>query len=75
MAIHTKRYTQHIDCIYKQHLVNQGIVMCAYGDPSDCDNCPKKTPRDIECEASWTSYPDPDDYDNQEDCESIEYVQ
>ena len=69
MAVHTKRYTQHIDCIYKQHLVNQGIVMCSYGDPSDCDNCPNKTPRDIECESSWIST------DNQEDIDSIEYMQ
>lgn len=36
----------HIDCIHKKHLVNQGIVMCDYGDPSKCDECPYKHPED-----------------------------
>lgn len=43
----------HIDCIHKKHLVNQGIVMCDIGDPSKCDECKHKTPKDVESE--WSS--------------------
>lgn len=43
----------HIDCIHKKHLVNQGIVMCDIGDPSKCDECKHKTPKDVESE--WLS--------------------
>ena len=28
MKTGTKTYVQHIDCIHKQHLVNQGIAFC-----------------------------------------------
>lgn len=51
----SKTYIEHIDCIHKKHLVNQGIVMCNYGDPSKCDECKYKEPKDYEVKSSWAS--------------------
>lgn len=55
MKTGTKTYVQHIDCIHKQHLVNQGITFCFEGDVTHCDTCPHKEPRDVSVTESWAS--------------------
>ena len=58
----SRTYIQHIDCIHKGYLVNQGITMCNAGhDPSKCDTCPYKQPEDQEVTASWASIDDTDE--------------
>ena len=58
MKTGTKTYVQHIDCIHKQHLVNQGITSCFEGDVTQCDTCPHKEPRDVSVTESWASTSD-----------------
>ena len=58
----SRTYIQHIDCIHKGHLVNQGITMCNAGhDPSKCDMCPYKQSEDQEVTESWASTDDTDE--------------
>ena len=59
---HNKKYKSEsyvihhkVDCIHKQHLVNQGITMCEYGDPSKCDECPHRTPEEYDSIVSYAS--------------------
>jgi hypothetical protein len=58
MKTGTRTYVQHIDCIHKQHLVNQGITFCFEGDVTQCDKCPHKEPRDVSVTESWASTSD-----------------
>ena len=58
MTVNSKKGVMHIDCIHKKYLSNQGIVMCDIGDPSKCDTCEHKTPKDVEYESTWTSTED-----------------
>lgn len=53
----TGSYVMHhkVDCIHKQYLVNQGITMCEYGDPSKCDECPHRTPEEYDSVVSYAS--------------------
>ena len=53
----TGSYVMHhkVNCIHKQHLVNQGIIMCEYGDPSKCDECPHRTPEEYDSVVSYAS--------------------
>lgn len=45
-----------IDCIHKLHWVNQGLVDCEIGrDPSKCDTCPAKKPKEIQYVMTSTS--------------------
>ena len=46
----SKKSTDHIDCIHKQHLTNQGMIFCFKGDITKCDECLFKGPRDVETE-------------------------
>ena len=55
MKTGTRTYVQHIDCIHKQHLVNQGITFCFEGDVTHCDTCPHKESRDVSVTESWSS--------------------
>ena len=53
-----KKSIQHIDCIHKQVLVNQGIEFCSIGlDCSKCEECTSKESQDIEVISSWASMP------------------
>lgn len=45
----------HVDCIHKEHLVNQGITFCFKGDIRHCDECQYREPADIESEISYAS--------------------
>ena len=58
MKTDSRAYVQHIDCIHKQHLVNQGIALCFKGDVTQCDMCPHKEPQDVSVTESWTSTSD-----------------
>ena len=51
----SKKSTYHIDCIHKQHLINQGMTFCFKGDITKCDECLFKEPRDVETECSLAS--------------------
>ena len=55
MSYGEKEVITTIDCIHKKHLVNQGIVMCDYGDPSKCDECPYKKPETYTSKVTWAS--------------------
>ena len=58
MKTDTRTYVQHIDCIHKQHLVNQGITFCFEGNVTQCDQCLHKEPQDVSVTESWTSTSD-----------------
>lgn len=58
MKTGSRAYVQHIDCIHKQHLINQGIALCFKGDVTQCDTCPHKEPQDVSVIESWTSTSD-----------------
>ena len=58
MKTDSRAYVQHIDCIHKQHLVNQGITFCFEGDVAQCDQCPHKEPQDVSVTESWASTSD-----------------
>lgn len=58
MSSGTRKYIQHIDCVHKQHLANQGMTFCFKGDVTKCDECQFKEPKDVEVIESWASTDD-----------------
>lgn len=55
MKTGSRTYVQHIDCIHKKHLVNQGITLCFERDVTHCDTCPHKESQDVSMTESWAS--------------------
>jgi len=51
----TRTVKYEVDCIYKQHLYNQGFTFCFKGDVTKCDTCPYRHPKEYEIEESWAS--------------------
>ena len=50
----TEKHT--IDCIHELHWVNQGLTGCNLGlDPSKCNQCLSKEPKEYLCQCSATS--------------------
>ena len=58
MKTGSRTYVQHIDCIHKKHLVNQGITLCFEGDVTHCDTCLHKESQDVSVTESWASTSD-----------------
>ena len=58
MSSGSKTWIHHIDCIHKEHLVNQGMTFCFKGDITKCDTCPYREPKDVEVIETWASTDD-----------------